>query len=110
MGYLIIALVTFHRTLTTKINFFFKLFFLPVAVGIAFILWYDEENLILLRLLSIYIEKRKWGYYARKQRRMGLKSRVYISIRWVRNRNWRDLETALCGCNCRRWRIFSYCF
>ncbi|CDN70287.1 conserved hypothetical protein [Listeria monocytogenes] len=37
-----------------------------VVIGIAFILWYDEENLILLRLLSIYIEKRKWGYYARK--------------------------------------------
>ncbi len=64
MGYLIIALVTFHRTLT-KILTFFKLFLL-VVIGIAFILWYDEENLILLRLLSIYIEKRKWGYYARK--------------------------------------------
>lgn len=65
MGYLIIALVTFHRTLTIGNFNFFKLFLL-VVIGIAFILWYDEENLILLRLLSIYIEKRKWGYYARK--------------------------------------------
>lgn len=78
MGYLIIALVTFHRTLTTKNFNFFLSFFLPVAVGIAFILWYDEENLILLRLLSIYIEKKEMGILCKKTEKNGAqKSGLY---------------------------------
>ncbi len=78
MGYLIIALVTFHRTLTIgNFNFFLRLFLL-VVIGIAFILWYDEENLILLRLLSIYIEKRKWGILCKKTEKNGAqKSDLY---------------------------------